>query len=95
MSTPDPKTTEQATVTTATIIEFPEVLTLEELCALLRLHRNTVSQMIAGGTIPGVRRIGQVYRIHRDTVLQWLADGDATPTRSAGRGRRRSQGVQR
>jgi excisionase family DNA binding protein len=54
---------------------LPDMLTVDELAALLRINRKTVYGEIAAGRIPGVRRFGArrpVFRAHRDTVLNWL-----------------------
>lgn len=59
-----------------------EVLTVDELAALLRLDRKTVYAAINRSEIPGARRFGRTVRIHRDTVLQWLADGQGRAPRS-------------
>jgi excisionase family DNA binding protein len=58
-------------------LALPEVLTVDELAALLRVERKTVYAAIARGEIPGARRIGARLRISRDAVLRWLADGHA------------------
>jgi len=58
--------------------DFPPALTLDELCQLLRMTRNTVAGLIQQGAIPGVRKIGAVYRVSRDAVLDWLRTGDAS-----------------
>lgn len=55
--------------------DLPALITVAELTALLRLHKQTVYELIREGEIPGVRKVGRHYRIHRDTVLEWMADG--------------------
>ncbi len=65
-------------------MSLPEVLTVDELAALLRVERKTVYAAIARGDVPGARRVGTRLRISRDAVLRWLADGQAAqPSRSA------------
>jgi excisionase family DNA binding protein len=61
---------------------LPEVLTVDELAALLRVDRKTVYAQIARGEIPGVRRLGKTIRISRDAVLRWLAEGQGRVSRS-------------
>jgi excisionase family DNA binding protein len=51
--------------------KLPEVLSIEEVARLLRVHRKTVYEAVARGQLPG-RRIGRVLRIDRDTLLAWL-----------------------
>jgi len=61
---------------------LPEVLTVDELAALLRLNRKTLYDAIRRGEIPGVRWVAGRYRIHRDTVLGWLGQGQGRDSRS-------------
>jgi excisionase family DNA binding protein len=60
----------------------PQVLTVDELAALLRVERKTAYAAIARGEIPGVRRIGGVIRVSREAVLAWLASGQGRVSRS-------------
>jgi excisionase family DNA binding protein len=53
----------------------PEVLTLDEVAALLRLSPATVLREAREGRLPG-RRIGEEWRFSRAHVLDWLR-GDA------------------
>lgn len=59
-----------------------EVLTVDELAALLRLNRKTIYEALARGEIPGTRRIGRSYRVSRRAVLEWLSDGQVRVPRS-------------
>jgi excisionase family DNA binding protein len=63
---------------------LPPVLTVHELAALLRVDRKTVYNLISGGDIPGVRRLGKTIRISRDAVLRWLSEGQGRVSRSRG-----------
>lgn len=60
---------------------LPDVLTVEQVAALLRLNRKTVYEMVQRGEIPGVRTCGRAIRAHRDTVIRWLADGQGRSAR--------------
>ncbi len=53
-----------------------EVLTLEELAALLKVPADAVRSRAEKGELPG-RRFGKEWRFARTAVLAWLADGDA------------------
>ena len=53
--------------------ERSEVLTVPELCRLLRMSKNTVYEGLKTGKIPGEIRVGRAVRVHRDTVLSWMA----------------------
>ncbi len=52
-----------------------DVMTVEELAALLRVNRKTAYEAISLGTIPGVRRVGRSIRISREAVVNWLREG--------------------
>lgn len=58
--------------------DAPEVYTVPEFAALLRLKPKSVYAMIEEGReLPGLRRIGRAIRFHRATVLAWLAGQEA------------------
>jgi len=56
--------------------ELPAVLTVDEVADLMRVDRKTAYAAIAGGEVPGVRRVGRCIRISRDVLLSWLAEGE-------------------
>jgi excisionase family DNA binding protein len=55
--------------------ELHDVLTVDEVAALLRLNRKTVYEAIARREMPA-RRIGTAYRLSRSAVLDWLRGQD-------------------
>lgn len=58
--------------------QVPDVLTVRETAALLRVERKTIYELAARGELPGVRRLGRLIRISRSAVMGWLAaDGRA------------------
>jgi excisionase family DNA binding protein len=63
----------------------PELITVDQLAAMMGLNHKTVYAMIQDDQIPGVRRLrSRTIRIHRGTVLRWLATGqkgDSRPRR--------------
>ncbi len=63
----------------------PEVMTVDEVAALVRVDRNTVYGCIRRGEL-AVCRCGRIIRIHHDAVVEWLR-GNTRVTRSS---RRRS-----
>lgn len=68
-----------------TLIEaLPEVLTVPEVAALLRVDRKTIYAMVQRGEIPGARRLGTAIRFSRATVVAWLAQGQGRAPRSRG-----------
>jgi excisionase family DNA binding protein len=57
---------------------LPDVLTADEVAALLRVNRKTVYAAFKRGEIRGGRRIGGTIRFSRDRVLAWLAEDAAS-----------------
>jgi excisionase family DNA binding protein len=53
-----------------------DVLTLEDVAALLRVPAATVAARALAGELPG-RRFGEDWRFSRAAVLRWLAAGEA------------------
>jgi len=51
----------------------PEVLTVAEAAALLRINEKTLREAITRTEVPGVRRIGRVIRLSRQALVQWLS----------------------
>ncbi len=52
---------------------LPDVLTLEEAAALLRLPAGALEAAAASGNVPG-RRIGDDWRFARAALIAWLGD---------------------
>jgi excisionase family DNA binding protein len=78
-----------------------EVLTLKELCDLLRIHPSTIYKLLREGRIPSFR-IGSEWRFRRDVILRWMAEKSESPqtTKFAHSGmnggtRRRTQAISR
>ncbi len=57
-------------------MEYPEVLTLEEVAGYLRLPRETIERQAAQGHIPG-RRIEDTWRFLRAGIVDWLRSLDS------------------
>jgi excisionase family DNA binding protein len=55
-----------------------EVLTLKELCDLLRVHPSTIYKLLREGRIPSFR-IGSEWRFRRDVILRWMAEKSERP----------------
>ena len=49
------------------------LLNFEEVQALLRVSKNTLSRLASSGQIPGARKIGRAWRFRRDLLVEWLA----------------------
>ncbi len=67
---------ENCTCRPAPASEMPEVLTLSEAAALLRVKDHTMYYMLEHGQIKG-RRVGKEYRFTRSALLAWLAENAA------------------
>jgi excisionase family DNA binding protein len=50
-----------------------EVLTVKEICDLLRVHPTTVYKLIRQGKIPSFR-VGTEWWFRKDAILRWLAE---------------------
>ena len=50
-----------------------EVLTVKELCDLLRLHPSTVYKLIKQDKIPRFR-VGNEWRFRRDVIERWMTE---------------------
>jgi excisionase family DNA binding protein len=50
-----------------------EVLTLKELCDLLRVHPSTIYKLLREGKIPSFR-VGSEWRFRKDVILQWMSE---------------------
>jgi excisionase family DNA binding protein len=50
-----------------------EVLTMEEICDLLQVHKSTVYKLVRRGSIPGFR-VGSDWRFRRDVIERWLSE---------------------
>lgn len=61
-----------------------EVLTVEELAAVLRIGRRQAYAQIREGRIPGVVRLGRSIRISAQAVEQWLHGTDHNGTTEGG-----------
>jgi excisionase family DNA binding protein len=61
---------------------YPEMLTVDEVAAVLRIHPRSVQRWARDGQISSVR-VGRSYRIPRADVLRWiLASSTHGPERS-------------
>ena len=48
-----------------------DILTVKEICELLRVHPSTVYKLLREGKIPGFR-IGNEWRFRRDVIMRWM-----------------------
>ncbi len=78
-------------------IEFPNLLTLAEAAAILRVHRATVGRMVDDGEIPAIRVRG-LPRIDAKALATYIssvavAPAEPSPARSNPRGRPKKEGL--
>ena len=52
---------------------YPEMLTVDEVAAVLRVHPRSIQRWAREGRVTTVR-VGRSYRIPRSDVLRWLLD---------------------
>ena len=50
-----------------------DILTVKEICELLRVHQGTVYKLVKQGKIPSFR-IGADWRFRRDVVERWMVE---------------------
>jgi excisionase family DNA binding protein len=74
-ATPVPLSLGRLEITNTPDVRSDEVLTLEEVAALLKLPLEAVRSRALEGDLPG-RRFGKEWRFARAAVLAWLADGE-------------------
>ena len=51
-----------------------QVLTVKEVCGLLRVHPSTLYKLIRAGRIPSFR-VGSDWRFQQDLIERWMAEG--------------------
>ena len=56
----------------------PDILTVKEICELLRLHPATVYKLVKQGKIPSFR-IGSEWRFRKDVMMRWMAQRSTHP----------------
>lgn len=56
----------------------PDVLTVDEVAALLRVDRKSIYAAVARGEVPGVLRLGRLIRFSREVVLRWIREGQTS-----------------
>jgi excisionase family DNA binding protein len=50
-----------------------EVLTVKEICDLLRVHPSTIYKLIRDDKIPSFQ-VGAEWRFRKDVILRWMAE---------------------
>ena len=47
------------------------VMTIEDLCELLKIHRSTAYRQVKAGNIPHFK-VGSDYRFNRESIEAWM-----------------------
>jgi excisionase family DNA binding protein len=50
-----------------------EILTLKEVCQMLKVHKSTLYRLLREGNIPSFR-IGGTWRFRRDDLERWVTN---------------------
>jgi excisionase family DNA binding protein len=58
-----------------TIRELPEIMTLTEVAAFLRVRRHRSWQLVRRGQLPSFR-VGKTYRVMRVNLEKFIKEGD-------------------
>ena len=55
-----------------------EILTVKEVCDLLRIHRSTIYRLVRQGRIPTFK-IGREWKFRKDLIVRWIAEQTKGP----------------
>jgi len=53
--------------------DYPDVMTAEEACELLRVGHNTVYHLLNTGKLKGIR-FGRVWKISKQSVIEFVVE---------------------
>ncbi|MCC8022298.1 MAG: helix-turn-helix domain-containing protein [Clostridiales bacterium] len=60
--------------------QYGDVLTVRELCEMLRISRNLAYDLLNSGAVRSIR-VGRVHRIPKQSVIQYLAQPEPSNPR--------------
>ena len=63
-------------------VTLPEVMTVDEVAAYLRIPRGSVYKLAQQGPIP-CQKVGRHWRFHRVALDEWLARVPTNPSRGS------------
>jgi excisionase family DNA binding protein len=55
------------------VADDQDILTVKELCELLRIHPSTLYKLLRQGKIPSFR-VGNEWRFRKDAIMRWLSE---------------------
>jgi excisionase family DNA binding protein len=58
-------------------IEFPQVMTIEEMCSYLRIPKSSLYKLAQEGKIP-CQKVGRHWRFRKASIDIWLDDRNST-----------------
>jgi excisionase family DNA binding protein len=53
---------------------YPEVMTLDELCGYLRIAKSSLYKLAQDGKIP-CQKVGKHWRFRKEAIDRWLEEG--------------------
>jgi excisionase family DNA binding protein len=57
------------------------VLDIDELAAILRVHKSTIYRMCKNGDVPGFK-VGSDWRFEQDAIDRWIDEGGVKATKA-------------
>jgi excisionase family DNA binding protein len=78
-----PSVTNSTPTPDVTLPETPEIMTLAELSAYLRVDEGELQQKVNAGELP-VRRFGEEWRFSRQAIERWMEGTDRPSKRTTG-----------
>ena len=61
-------------------VDPPNVMTIDELAAYLKVAKSTLYKLAQTGKVPG-QKVGKHWRFHRDAIDRWLQHEKKGPRR--------------
>jgi excisionase family DNA binding protein len=61
---------------------YPNMLTVDEVAAVLRVHRRSIQRWAREGRVASVR-VGRSYRIARADVVRWMLEASSESDKGA------------
>lgn len=57
-----------------------QIMTIQEVAALLRISERTIYAMAKEGRLPGAVKVGRSWRVLRPKLMAWLEENSASPS---------------
>ena len=59
------------------LVSYPDMLTVDEVATVLRIHRRSIQRWAREGRFATVR-VGRSYRVPRTEILRWMLESTQT-----------------